>query len=67
MDLKHFATGAATILFDDGYDAPRYLSIDSNLNLVAADGVMGEDVCVLVKCRAYTRCEAIIRLRFTSS
>ena len=54
LDLKHFVNGAARILFESAYDAPAYLSLDSNMNLVVADGVVSEDTCVLVKLRAFS-------------
>ena len=55
LPLKHLVSGAETFLFETGYDVPDYLSIDTHLNLVVADGQIREDRCVLVKLRAFNR------------
>ena len=54
LDLKVFVDGAAVIDFEFGFDTPNYLSIDSNLNLSVADGVIADDTTVLVKLSTYS-------------
>ena len=55
LNLRMFVEGAETILFETDYDVPGYLSIDSNFNLVTADGQITEDTVILVKLRAFNR------------
>ena len=40
--------------FQFGFDTPSYLSIDANLNLDVADGVITDDTTVLVKLSTYS-------------
>lgn len=54
IPLKHFVSGASTILFDSDATTPAWLSIDTNLNLTVASGALTEDTVVLVKLRAYS-------------
>ena len=54
LDLNIFVDGAVVIDFEFGFDAPPYLSIDSNLNLSVADGVITDDTTVLVKLSTFS-------------
>lgn len=55
LSLKHLVNGAETLLFESGYAVPDYLSIDADLNLSVATGVLQEDTCELVKLRAFNK------------
>lgn len=56
LALKHFVNGAENIRFESEVsDAPSYLSIDANLNLVLRDGEIRDDTCSLLKLRAFNR------------
>ena len=54
LPLRHFVSGASTLLFDEDWQPPAWLSIDSNFNLTVASGVLRKDAVVLVRLRAYS-------------
>lgn len=55
LSLKHLVNGAETLLFESGYAVPDYLSIDADLNVSVATGVLQDDTCELVKLRAFNK------------